>query len=92
MSDDEIIAMLRAEAKRLDPVALAKLLEKLLDRDLSLWHLVSFFFRAFPSIPLTVLRRTSAWGGVTNGAGKLSDEGFNAHLAPWIDADIRKNE
>jgi hypothetical protein len=82
MNDDEIVAMLQRESQGLDAVALADLLDRLTDGGLSQGSLVTYFKRAFPSIPLRVLLDAGGWHRV--GGRVLSDEQFNEILRPWI--------
>ncbi|WP_140875502.1 hypothetical protein [Myxococcus xanthus] len=81
MNDEDILSTLRAEQRRLKPVALADLLGRLTG-GLSQSTLVFYFKRAFPSIPLRVLIETGAWSRV--GSGCLSDDQFNELLNPWL--------
>jgi hypothetical protein len=84
MNDDEIVAALRAAGVHLSPVELAELLDRLTEGKLSQSTIVKYFFDAFPSIPLRVLRRTGSWTRVTGGRGSLFDEGLNELLCPWL--------
>ena len=54
-NDAEIAAILRQEASRLTPIALAELLNRLTNGGLSQGTIVTYFKRAFPAIPLRVL-------------------------------------
>jgi hypothetical protein len=83
MSDEEIIAALRLERGQLTPVELAELLGRLIGRRVSDRSIVFYFARAFPEIPLAVLRESALWTRVDD-RGDLSDEGFNELLHPWL--------
>jgi hypothetical protein len=80
-NDDEIVATLQREGHRLQPTALAELLDRLTGGKLSQGTIVTYFKRAFPAIPLRVLLETAGWHRV--GGGMLNDEQFNAALRPW---------
>ena len=82
MNDDEVLAALRAEEKRLTPVELAELLGSMIEGGVSYSAIVSYFKRAFPSTPLRVLLDSGLWWRVSNGG--LGDEWFNDHLGPWL--------
>lgn len=82
MSDEEIVAALQQEGRGLDPMALADLLNRLTNGGLSQGTIVTYFKRAFPSIPLRVLLEAGGWHRV--GGRVLSDEQFNELLRPWI--------
>jgi hypothetical protein len=82
MNDDEVVATLRDAGSRLDPVSLADLLDRLTDGGLSQGSIVTYFKRAFPSIPLRILLESGGWHRV--GGRTLSDEQFNEILRPWI--------
>ncbi|MFY2561652.1 hypothetical protein ACN469_28895 [Corallococcus terminator] len=81
MTDEEILAVLRAEGQGLTAVELAELLERLTGQ-LSHSMIVSYFKRAFPAIPLRVILEAGVWWRVSNGRG--SDEQFNELLRPWL--------
>lgn len=82
MNDDEIVTILQQDGRRLEPVAVAELLDRLTDGGLSQGSIVTYFKRAFPSIPLRVLLEAGGWHRV--GGRALSDEQFNELLRPWI--------
>ena len=82
MSDEEIVAVLQRERGRLEPVALASLLDHLTNGGLSQGAIVTYFKRAFPAIPLRLLLDAGEWHRV--GGGELSDEQFNEMLRPWL--------
>jgi hypothetical protein len=82
MSDDEVVTQLRAGCGKLTPVELAERLDELTGGNLSQGTLITYFKRAFPSIPLRVLLDAGGWHRVSNGA--LGDEAFNALLRPWL--------
>jgi hypothetical protein len=82
MTDDEIVAALRSESKRLTPVGLADLLDTLTDGGLSQGTLVTYFKRAFPEVPLRVLLEAGAWNRLSG--GELTDTAFNDSLRPWL--------
>ena len=84
MNDEEIVMALRQESRRLEPVALAELLNQLTDGGLSQGTIVTYFKRAFPLIPLRVLLELGGWHRV--GGGALTDEQFNEILCPWVTA------
>jgi hypothetical protein len=78
-----VIAALRSEKRKLTPVELAELLGRLTGRRVSDRSIVFYFARAFPEIPLAVLRESALWTRVDD-RGDLSDEGFNELLHPWL--------
>jgi hypothetical protein len=82
MSDDDIVKALQAKQRRLSAVELADLLDELTGGYLSQATLVSYFKRAFPSIPLRVLIEAGAWTRVSDGG--LTDEQFDGLLGPWL--------
>jgi hypothetical protein len=82
MNDDEIVTALQRDGRQLEPVAVAELLARLTGGGLSQGAIVTYFKRAFPSIPLRVLLEASGWCRV--GGRVLSDEQFNELLRPWI--------
>lgn len=82
MNDDEIVTVLQQDGRRLEPVAVAELLDRLTNGGLSQGAIVTYFKRAFPSIPLRVLLEAGGWYRV--GGHALSDEQFNELLRPWI--------
>ena len=82
MNDDEIVARLQEAGSRLDPIGLAELLHRLTDGGLSQGTIVTYFKRAFPTIPLRVLLDAGGWHRV--GGGALSDEQFSELLQPWL--------
>lgn len=86
MSDDDIIEWLRQEAPQRNGVKMAQLLAELTASGLSERNIVVYFKRAFPAIPLGVLREVGAWSRV---GGKLSDQGFNDLLRPWLPSEKR---
>ena len=81
-TDDRVIHGLRATPKPLTAVALAERLDELTKGGLSQAVMVMYFKQAFPQIPLRVLLDAGAWHRVSHGA--MSDEQFNARLAPWL--------
>ncbi|WP_223641622.1 hypothetical protein [Corallococcus sp. EGB] len=82
MNDEEVLNALRVKEKLLTPVELAELLGSMLEGGVSHSAIVSYFKRAFPSIPLRVLLESGLWWRV--GKGRLSDQGFNELLRPWV--------
>ncbi len=82
MNDEEIVTALRQEGGRLEPVALAELLNQLTGGALSQGTIVTYFKRAFPLIPLRILLESGGWHRV--GGGTLTDEQFNEILRPWV--------
>jgi hypothetical protein len=82
MNEEEIVAALRSQAGRLEPVEVADLLDRLTGGGLSQGAIVTYFKRAFPAIPLRVLLEAGAWTRI--GDGDLSDQGFNELLGPWL--------
>ena len=82
MKDEDIVTALQQEGHQLTPVALADLLDRLTNGGLSQGTIVTYFKRAFPSIPLRVLLESGGWHRV--GGRVLSDEQFNELLCPWI--------
>lgn len=84
MKDEDIIQTLRGRRAELSPVELAKLLDDLTEGGLSQSTLVTYFKRAFSTIPLRVLLDAGAWERLSNGG--LTDEEFNALLQPWLAA------
>jgi len=81
MTDEEILAVLRAEGQGLTAVELAESLKRLRGQ-LSQGAIVTYFKRAFPAIPLRVLMEASSWCRLIDGSG--SDEKFNEMLSPWL--------
>lgn len=81
MRDEEVVLKLRASAQR-PPHEIAQVLEDLLKAPIGQGSLVTFFKRAFPSIPLGVLLRAGEWRRVS--AGGLTDEQFDALLQPYL--------
>lgn len=84
---DEIVATLRQKARELDPVALAELLGRLVGGGLTQSVLISWFRRAFPSIPLGVLNQAIGWHRVC--ANDMTDDQFAELLRPWINAAVQ---
>jgi hypothetical protein len=85
MTDEEIVSLLRAEGSRRTAVELAELLNDGTSGALSQGAIVTFFKRAFPSVPLKVLLDAGAWSRV--GSGELTDGGFN-ELLPAVAWEI----
>ncbi len=81
MTDDEIVAQLRASAPGSSAVEVALALGHLAPDGLTQGSIVTYFKRAFPGIPLRTLLDAWAWHRV--GAGGLSDSDFDALLRPW---------
>jgi hypothetical protein len=84
MTDEEIVEALRRERWRLSAVELATLLDKLTNGKLTQGSLVTYFKRAFPSIPLRVLFDAGGWHRVSGGG--LRDQEVNELLRPWLGA------
>ena len=83
MKDDEIVKMLRsAGSKGSSAVQLAELLDELTEGGLSDAAIVTYFKRAFPGIPLRVLREAGGWSRVSSGG--VSDDEFNRLIQPWL--------
>ena len=82
MNDEDIVTQPRSEQKRCTAVELAELLDHLTHGGLSQGAIVTYFKRAFPSLPLSVLIEASGWERVSDGG--LTDEDFNALLNPWL--------
>lgn len=82
MDDNAIVAALQEVGAGVNAVQLARVLEKHLGEPLTQAALISYFKRAFPSIPLRALLEAGAWQRVSGGS--LSDEAFNELLAPWL--------
>lgn len=82
MNEDEIIARLRAEANLTTAAGLARRLDELTNGRLTQGAIVTYFKRAFPSIPLRILREAGGWIGV--GGSSMTDDEFNALLRPWL--------
>ena len=82
MQDDEIVHHLRA-SRQLCPVDLAVILDKLTDGGLSQGSFVTYFKRAFPSIPLGILLQAGGWQRLSEGG--MTDEEFNGLIQPYID-------
>jgi hypothetical protein len=81
MDDQQIIERLRALRSTSSAVQLAEELACLLGS----WSdaaLVMFFARAFPDIPLKVLRDAGGWERVSG--GRLTDGEFEELLGPWL--------
>ena len=85
MTDDKIVAALRAKRGHGAAVELAELLDALTGGRLSQSTLVSYFGRAFPDIPLRVLLDAGGWTRLGGGRGDYTDEGFNELLRPWLE-------
>ena len=83
ISDNEIITILCAAAKKNSPVQVAELLDELADCGLTQGSLITYFKRAFPETPLRLLIDLGDWQRV-GGLGKISNEEVNALLAPWM--------
>jgi hypothetical protein len=66
----------------MSPVELATLIDELTDGGLSQGTMIMRFKEAFPDIPLRVLLDAGGWNRVSGGS--LTDEEFNALLAPWL--------
>lgn len=82
MSDDEILNRLRLARGEATAVELAELLDQLTGGGLSQGSLVMYLGRAFPGIPLRILRAAGAWTRV--GGKGLTDDEFNELLRPWV--------
>lgn len=82
LNDEEIIARLRAQRQVLPASRLAELLESLADGGLSQGTMITYFKRAFPSIPLRVLLDAGEWSRVSG--GQKNDEWFDELLQPWL--------
>ncbi|WP_437576462.1 hypothetical protein [Sorangium sp. So ce887] len=84
MDDEEIVENLRKNRGLLSAVELAELLAKLTGVNLSQGTMITYFKRAFPTVPLRVLIESSAWERVSDGG--MSDEEFDRLLGPWLSA------
>ena len=82
MTDDEIINSLKTERPTRNAVQTAVLLDQLLHHGISQGAMITFFKRAFPEIPLTILLGCGGWTRLSN--GDLSDDDFNQRLAQWL--------
>ncbi len=82
MNDDDIIRVLRQNAKRLTPVELALAIDTMAAGGLTQGAFVAYFKRAFPWIPLGVLLDASAWNRL-RGVG-FGDSELNERLKEWI--------
>ncbi|WP_224364743.1 hypothetical protein [Hyalangium versicolor] len=82
MNEEEIVTALREQKQQRTAVELAELLDQLTSGGLSQSTLVTYFKRAFPSLPLHILLESGAWSRVSDGG--LSDEEFNRLLRPWL--------
>lgn len=82
MTDEEIVETLRTRREGSTATELAELLDGLTGGGLSQGALVTYFSRAFPSIPLRTLLDAGAWHRLSDGA--VSDAQFNEMLGPWI--------
>lgn len=82
MNDDAILLAIRETGSPRNAVSVAQRLRGLLGGVLTQGALISYFKRAFPLIPLRVLLDAGGWQRVSNGG--LSDDDFNALLAPWL--------
>lgn len=80
-SDEEVIAALRAHATTLTAVELAELLSRLAPSGLTQGTLMTYFFRAFPRIPLRLLYDAAGWSRL---GGDLDDDGLNRLLEPYL--------
>lgn len=87
MNDDEVIEALRGQATTLSPVQLAELLDELTEGGLSQGALITYFSRAFPTIPLRVLLEAGSWKRVSGGG--LEDDQFDELLQPWLGTTSR---
>lgn len=85
MRDEEIIHRLRTSAREehLPATELTELLDTLTEGGLGQGSIITYFKRAFPSIPLNVLLDAGAWHRISD--GNLSDSDFNEMLEPWLD-------
>lgn len=82
MKDEDIIYALRARRGGLSPVQMAEYLGNMANGGLSQGTMIMFFSRAFPEIPLLVLREAGGWQRLSNGG--LTDAEFTALLQPWL--------
>jgi RNAse (barnase) inhibitor barstar len=85
MTDEEIVRRLRSAPPGSSAVELAELLDQLTNGGLTQGAIVTYFKRAFPSIPLKALRDAEGWKRVSQGSG-LDDDAFNAVLDPHLRA------
>lgn len=83
MNDQEIIDNLRSRQRELEPVELAELLDQLTEGQLSAGMIIMYFKRAFPEVPLRILRESVAWSRVCDGDYQIDDRAFNQLLSPW---------
>ena len=81
MNDDEIIELLRSSEGH-TAVEIAELLDRLTAGGLSQATIVTYFKRAFPNVPLSILLEAGGWSRV--GGSTLDDSGFNDLLRPWV--------
>jgi hypothetical protein len=90
MTDDEVVAVLRAGHRRLTAVELAELLGRLTGGKLSQGTLVTYFKRAFPDIPLRVLLDAGGWHRVSGGG--LTNEDFDTVLRQWLGPETQPHD
>jgi hypothetical protein len=81
VTDEEIIEFLRNHQPR-TPIELAEILKRHAPAGLTASSLVTYFRRAFPTIPLLVLRRAGLWNRFCQGG--MTDEDFDRMLLPWL--------
>jgi len=82
LTDDEIISRLRAASAGRSATELAGLLDTLTGGGLSQGSFVTYFKRAFPGIPLRVLRDAGAWHRLSGGS--MTDSELNELLSSWL--------
>lgn len=92
MRDDEIVNELKRLQPTLGPLEMALHLDTLLPKALSMAHLVFYFKRAFPTLPLRVLMDCASWRRLQDGpVGSkeeecddcLNDAEFERLLSPY---------
>ena len=86
MNELQIIEGLQAARENHSALGLARVLDELTHGKLSQGSLVTYFKRAFPSIPLRVLIDAGAWHRLSSGG--MSDDEFEELLGPHL-ASVR---
>lgn len=87
MKNEDIIRKLKEAGKRNSAVELARLLKELRGGTLDASIMISYFFQAFPEIPLQVLIESQTWNGVCTAESARDDETFNEFLSKWLPTD-----
>jgi hypothetical protein len=89
MSDEDVIKKLRIAGSQTTRASeVAGMLAKLSPDGLSAWSLISYFKRAFPTIPLDTLQNATDWHRVSPVG--MSDAAFDQLLAPWFPSRLQR--